>query len=172
MIVKTKDLVKIRSSNINKKITFCSGWFDLFHIGHLNFLKKAKSQGDILIVLVRNDYDGKILKGKNRPIILQKQRIEIIDSLKCVDYTIVDECLENNKPFPQDKYSKKDLSMWHRYIPVVELLNPDVVFALEETLKFNGLEEYIENKLLIDVVYCNRFEGISTTELESKIKNQ
>ena len=63
---------------------YTSGVFDLFHIGHLNILKSAKSQCDYLIVAVTTDELCSIRKRKD-PIIPFNERIEIIKSLKYVD---------------------------------------------------------------------------------------
>jgi len=151
----------------NKNLTICSGWFDLFHIGHLNFLKNAKAQGNRLCVIVMNDNDGKVIKGNNRPIINEYQRLEIIDSIKYVDYTILSQDILH-----QDNILNlqgKDLLLWQRYIPIIKRIHPDKVFSLEETLKNNGLGDYIENELHIKVVYSDRYNGISTTEIERKL---
>jgi glycerol-3-phosphate cytidylyltransferase len=75
---------------MKKIITF--GTFDLFHIGHLNILKRAKEQGDYLIVGVSSDELNE-KKGKTS-IIPLKDRIEIIKSLKCVDEVFIEDCLE------------------------------------------------------------------------------
>lgn len=71
----------------NKKIIFTSGSFDLFHYGHLNILKKAKSLGDKLIVGVSTDALIKSYK-KAYPIIPYKERVAIIKELKCVDSVV------------------------------------------------------------------------------------
>jgi len=86
MIVNHGKLKEIRDVNRDKKIVFASGVFDLFHIGHLKYLKKAKELGDILVVNVVNDSRVKILKGNNRPIINEKMRAKIIKgvSMDCL----------------------------------------------------------------------------------------
>jgi len=89
MIVNHGKLKEIRDVNRDKKIVFASGVFDLFHIGHLKYLKKAKELGDILVVNVVNDSRVKILKGNNRPIINEKMRAKIINSLVFVDYVVI-----------------------------------------------------------------------------------
>ena len=171
MIIEFENLKNIRAKHADKKIIICSGWFDLFHTGHLNFLKKAKDNGDILVVLVMNDTDGNYIKGVNRPIINQFQRGEIIDSLKCVDYTIISGLITNDKISPSyfnSVENKKTKMLWDRYLPIIGELNADKVFALKETLKFNGLEKCIE-ELKCEVVYCDRCEGISTTDIVKKL---
>lgn len=65
------------------------GCFDVLHIGHVKFLKRAKSFGDYLIILLESDENIKRLKGKSRPFHNQKERKEILESLKFVDKVIV-----------------------------------------------------------------------------------
>ena len=66
------------------KIGYTSGVFDLFHIGHLNILKKAKKNCDYLIVAVTNDSLTLKLKNK-KPVIPFKERFEIVKIIKFVD---------------------------------------------------------------------------------------
>ena len=83
-----------------KKILTC-GTFDLFHIGHLNFLKKAKKEGNYLIVAVSSkkcNYE----KNKNS-FIKQTERMEIVKSCKYVDEVISEESLLK-KQYYIDKY--------------------------------------------------------------------
>lgn len=76
----------------DKKIVFTNGCFDLIHIGHVRYLEKAKSLGDILVVAINTDSSIKRIKDKRRPIIPQRERAEVIASLGCVDYvTFFDE---------------------------------------------------------------------------------
>ena len=60
-----------------------SGYFDPLHIGHLEYLKLAKSLGDYLIVIVNSNYQCKIKKGK--PFMDENDRLEIVRNLKMVD---------------------------------------------------------------------------------------
>jgi len=167
MIVKAEDLKWL---TFNLDTIICAGWFDMFHVGHLRFLKEAKKYGKNLIVVVMNDQDGKYLKGDNRPIISQDDRAEIINSLKFVDFVTI---CENNKnlkrPNNESKLDRKSLLLWDRYISIIEELKPKKVFSLEETLKFNELGEYIES-LGVEVIYTEPTEGISTTEIVRRLE--
>ena len=60
-----------------------SGYFDPIHIGHLEYLKMAKNLGDYLIVIVNNDYQSNLKKGKS--FMNELDRVEIIKALKLVD---------------------------------------------------------------------------------------
>ena len=71
-----------------KRIVFTNGCFDLFHIGHLRYLEKAKALGDFLVVGVNSDSSVQRLKGPERPILPLAERMEILSGLECVDYVI------------------------------------------------------------------------------------
>jgi D-beta-D-heptose 7-phosphate kinase/D-beta-D-heptose 1-phosphate adenosyltransferase len=75
-----------------KRIVFTNGCFDLLHVGHIRYLEKAKTLGDILIVGVNSDASVQKLKGPERPILPVEDRTEILSGLGCVDYiTVFDE---------------------------------------------------------------------------------
>ena len=71
------------------KKVLVGGCFDILHVGHIKFLKKAKSFGDYLIVLLESDENIKKLKGKNKPIFNLKERITVLKAIKYVDKVIV-----------------------------------------------------------------------------------
>jgi rfaE bifunctional protein nucleotidyltransferase chain/domain len=70
------------------KTVLVGGCFDILHLGHITFLKKAKNLGDKLVVLLESDENIKNNKGNNRPINNQKNRAKILESLKMVDQVI------------------------------------------------------------------------------------
>ena len=71
------------------KIALCHGVFDLIHIGHVRYLKKAKSIADILVVSITADKF--IKKGFNSPHFNEKIRLEVVSSFSFVDYVILSE---------------------------------------------------------------------------------
>jgi len=79
-----------------KVITF--GTFDLFHIGHLQILKRAKVMGDYLIVGISTDALN-FSKKQRYPICNQKHRMEIIQELKCVDEVFFEDSLELKREY-------------------------------------------------------------------------
>lgn len=72
-----------------KQVVFTNGCFDILHAGHVGYLEKAKSLGDVLLVGVNSDRSTRIIKGSKRPLIKQRERAKIISSLHCVDYVII-----------------------------------------------------------------------------------
>lgn len=71
------------------KVVLIGGCFDILHIGHVKFLKKAKGIGDYLIVLLEPDINIKKLKGPTRPIQSELQRKEILEAIKFIDKVIL-----------------------------------------------------------------------------------
>lgn len=72
-----------------KKIVFTNGCFDILHRGHITYLKEAKSFGDILVVGLNSDNSVHKLKGDNRPINNQDDRLFMLKNLSCVDFVIL-----------------------------------------------------------------------------------
>lgn len=79
-------------------ITF--GTFDLFHIGHLNILTRARELGDRLIVGVSSDALNIRKKGRS-PVYSQQDRMQILEALKCVDSVFLEESLEQKAEYIQ-----------------------------------------------------------------------
>ncbi len=75
-----------------KRVVFTNGCFDLLHVGHIRYLEKARSLGDVLVVGLNTDRSVQTIKGPNRPIVPEEERAEILSGLWCVDYvTLFDE---------------------------------------------------------------------------------
>ena len=76
--------IVLKKKKQGKKFVLCHGVFDILHLGHLNYLKSAKKVADFLIVTLTTD--KYIKKGFGRPFFNQKQRAEMLSSLKIVDF--------------------------------------------------------------------------------------
>ncbi len=72
-----------------QKIVFTNGVFDILHRGHVEYLAKAKSFGDVLILGLNSDASVRRLKGKNRPINKQLDRAIVLLALESVDYVVM-----------------------------------------------------------------------------------
>lgn len=67
------------------KVVLTSGTFDLFHIGHAEYLERAKAMGDILIVGVDSDAKVRDRKGPHRPVVSEEERVGILSHVRHVD---------------------------------------------------------------------------------------
>ncbi len=150
MLISFRELKRLRRRLKNKRIVIASGVFDLFHIGHLKYLKKAKALGDILFVNVIADKRVKFIKGEERPIITQKQRAQLINSLKFVDYVIVNPTVNKSSA-----------------VSVIRILQPDI-FAVRTKERE---KELLKACPTMKVVRIPETKFISTTKIIEKIKS-
>lgn len=72
--------------NQGGKVVFTNGCFDLLHIGHVRYLEDARNLGNILIVAVNTDSSVRRIKGRDRPLVSEDERAELVASLHCVDF--------------------------------------------------------------------------------------
>lgn len=72
-----------------KRVVFTNGCFDLLHVGHVKYLQKARTFGDLLIVGLNSDASVRALKGETRPLIVETERAHILAALDCVDYVVI-----------------------------------------------------------------------------------
>ena len=92
-----------------KKVVLANGIFDLLHVGHIRYLKEAKSLGDILIVAVNDDQSARLIKGEGRPLIPVEERVEVLSAISYIDYLVkfpqrtVEEVISTLKPDIQAK---------------------------------------------------------------------
>lgn len=135
------------------KIGYTTGVFDMFHIGHLNILKRAKEQCEILVVGVTTD--DLCEKNKNkRPIICEEDRIAIVDSIKYVDQVVL-QC-------DMDKLS------------AVRKLGADAVFVGSDWKGSAAWKQYEKDFATVGctVVYLDHTDGISSTILRERLNEK
>jgi len=71
-----------------RAVVFTNGVFDLLHGGHLDSLRRARAEGDCLVVGVNDDESVRRLKGPGRPILALDQRLRVLAALECVDAVV------------------------------------------------------------------------------------
>ena len=134
-----------------KKIVFTNGCFDIYHVGHSRYLRQASTYGDILVVGVNSDASVKRLKGPERPIISEEERMELLADLQCVSYVVK---FEEDTPYE-----------------LIKKLQPDII-----TKGGDYKPEEVVGKDIVEarggkVVICKLVEGKSTTNIITKIRN-
>lgn len=134
-------------------IGYTTGVYDLFHIGHLNVLKKAKENCDYLIVGVTTDELSESHKGK-KPVIPFEERTAIVEALKYVD-----------KVVPQESYDKE--KAWEKYKFHKMFVGDD----WKGTDKWNQIEQDFK-ELGVEIVYFSYTKHISTTKLRNIMKDK
>lgn len=130
----------------NKKIVFTNGCFDIIHAGHIKLLKEAKKQGDVLIVGINSDSSIRRIKGKERPIINQKQRAAILSAIKYVDHVVIYNELTPYK--------------------LIKKLKPHILVKGSDY----KLNEVVGRSLVKKVILVPILKGASTTNIINKIK--
>ena len=71
------------------RVVLASGCFDLLHVGHVRYLEAARALGDLLVVGVNGDAQVRRLKGEGRPFLPERERAEVVASLRAVDYVTI-----------------------------------------------------------------------------------
>ncbi len=133
------------------KIGYTTGTFDLFHVGHLNLLEKAKENCEILIVGVSTDELVKDYKGE-LPVIPFEDRIRIVGALKCVDKVIAQKTLNKLDVLPDIQY--------------------DVLFHGDDwknTKMYNEIEEKLREQK-VSCIYFPYTKSVSTKSIKEKIQ--
>jgi len=82
-----KELAPLREKG--RKVVFTNGCFDIIHAGHVRYLTKARSLGDMLVVGLNSDASVRAIKGPSRPIVPESERAEVLGALRCVDYVVI-----------------------------------------------------------------------------------
>jgi rfaE bifunctional protein nucleotidyltransferase chain/domain len=134
-----------------EKIVFTNGCFDILHYGHIDYLEKAKSLGDRLIVGINSDSSVTKLKGPHRPIQDEYSRQAIMAALSCVDAVIL-------------FIEATPLNLIHFVKPDILVKGGD--WDLEAIVGSSFVASYGGQVKTIPYI-----EGYSTTSIERKIKN-
>lgn len=121
------------------------GTFDVFHIGHLHILERARALGDYLVVGISTDSLNLQKKGRT-PVFTQDERIELVAALRCVDEVFLEESLER----------KREYLLQHRAS----------ILAMGDDWA-GKFDEYSD---ICQVVYFPRTPAISTTAVIEKIR--
>jgi len=134
---------------MSKVRVYAPGVWDLIHIGHINFLKRAKKLGDVLIVGVQSDEEVEKQKGL-KPAISLKDRIATLEALDCVDIAV---------PYSDSNYVEHAKSCWAN------------VFVLSEENKYADRFKELRDYMGKGMAYLPYDKNISTTQIKNNIKN-
>ena len=135
-----------------KKIVFTNGCFDILHLGHIDYLSKAKDLGDLLIIGLNTDKSVSKIKGSNRPIQDEYSRAMVLASLGFVDAVVF---FGEDTPYNLIKTTQPDILVKGADYKPENIVGYDIV-----TNKGGK------------VVTIEFLEGYSTTAIEKKISGQ
>jgi len=135
-----------------QKIVFTNGCFDIIHTGHTRYLAKARALGDVLIVAVNSDASVRTIKGKERPINSENERMETLAALEAVSFVTL-----FGEPDPHRIISElqPDVLVKGGDWPIDKIIGGDVVQA--------------RGGQVVNIPYV---EGASTTGIIEKILKQ
>lgn len=136
--------------SLGDKIVFTNGCFDLVHLGHVDYLEKAKQKGDKLVLGLNTDASVKRLKGEKRPLVNEYARSRMMAAFEFVDLVIL-----FDEPTPKE---------------LIEQIVPDILvkgndYTIDTIV---GADFVIKNGGKVETI--DLVEGYSTTNLIEKIK--
>ncbi|MEQ9299342.1 MAG: D-glycero-beta-D-manno-heptose 1-phosphate adenylyltransferase [Cyclobacteriaceae bacterium] len=152
-IIPSADLVSTvdKWKSQNYKIVFTNGCFDILHLGHIDYLEKAKALGDILMIGVNTDASVRRIKGPERPINDEYARQRMLSALAFVDgVTLFDE----DTPLDLIKKVLPDILVKGNDYIISNIVGADIV------IEAGGKVETID---LVD--------GFSTTDIIERVRN-
>ncbi len=141
-LAKTIDALRANGA----KIVLTQGSFDFIHIGHFLYLEKASEYGDVLVVGVDSDKKIRARKGPDRPIVQEKERVQMLTHVRHVNIVTL-------KP--------KDAPKWE----LIKLIEPDTLIATKETYtpeQIKQLKKYCKQVVVL--------EPQATTSTSAKIR--
>ncbi len=133
----------------NEKIVFTNGCFDILHVGHIEYLKFARKQGDLLVVGLNTDRSVRSQKGPTRPFVSETERAKMLAALEDVTYVV-----------PFDELTPLGL---------IKAVKPDVLVKGEDWKSAGAVGGEFVESYGGKVVYAPFVEGVSTTNIVSRI---
>ncbi len=133
-----------------QRVVMTNGCFDLLHLGHVDYLERARALGDVLVVAVNSDASVQRLKGPGRPIVSETARYRLLAALEAVDTVL---------PFDADA----PLELIRRVQPAVLVKGAD--YTPEQVVGADELPQWGGRLELLALV-----PGFSTSELIARIR--
>ena len=138
-----------RRRRAGQRIVWTNGCFDLLHAGHIEYLRFAKRQGDVLVVGLNSDASVRRLKGPNRPIRPEDERARVLAALSAVDFVVI---FEEDTP-----------------LEYIRQVRPDVLVKGEDWRDKGVVGQEIVEAAGGKVVLAPLLKGVSTTATVEQI---
>ncbi|QNL22006.1 D-glycero-beta-D-manno-heptose 1-phosphate adenylyltransferase [Hyphobacterium sp. CCMP332] len=148
-----KDFLVLRDKlkKKGKKLVFSNGCFDIVHLGHIDYLQKARNLGDFLVLGLNSDKSVRMLKGEGRPIIDEASRARLMASMEFIDAVIL-----------FDDLTPKEL---------INAILPDILVKGDDYL----IKDIVGSNVVIEhggeVKTISLVKGYSTSKIIEKIKS-
>ncbi len=132
-----------------RQVGFANGCFDVLHVGHIRYLRDARTHCDILVVALNDDESVRRLKGAQRPLIPLAERLELVAALESVDFVTF---------FSEDTVEQ-----------TLKILKPDIQFKGTDYTPETVPERHVMEELGGKVMIAGDPKDHSTTELIEKM---
>ncbi len=152
IVSREEALKKVREwKSRGKKIVFSNGCFDIVHAGHVDYLEKARTKGDKLVLGINTDSSVTRLKGKDRPVFNEKYRAQVMAAFEFIDLVV---------PFEEDTPME-----------LIRLLIPDVLVKGKDYDIKNivGADFVMQHGGKVETIELT--EGLSTSYIIERIKS-
>ncbi len=133
-----------------KRIVTTNGCFDILHRGHIDYLRKAKGLGHVLVVAVNSDEMVRKLKGDDRPVNDELSRAEVLAALGCVDFVTI---FRDKDPVRFINFVRPDL-----HVKAAD-------YTVDKIVEYRTIKSYGGKLALLDFT-----EGFSTTDIIKRIR--
>ncbi len=147
----TKFLKTLADERTTRRVVFTNGCFDILHVGHVRYLQEARRLGDYLVVGINSDASVKRIKGPSRPLQNERDRLEIIAALECVNLATI---------FDEDTPEK-----------LIEIVRPDILVKGGDW----SIDKIVGAKFVLsyggEVKSLQFIPGHSTTNIIEKMQN-
>ena len=141
-----EDVLAFRGNHADKKIVFTNGCFDILHVGHKRYLQEASTLGDILIVGVNSDASVKRLKGEERPVNCEQDRMEMLCAMGFIDYVVL---FEEDTPYELIKKIQPDVLVKGGDYAPEQVVGKDIVEARGGRLE---LIKFVDGKSTTNII--------------------
>lgn len=149
-----QQISKLKKSG--KTIVLTGGSFDILHAGHIEFLKQARSLGDILIVMLEPDEKIRKIKGENRPVNTQNDRAKVLSGLPAVSFVL----------------NLTNLQRDSDYEILVKRLEPDIIATSGSDKVFDWEKNLAQLGKIRIVKVMERIGDYSTTKIIKQLKSE
>ena len=141
-----EDILSFRENHADKKVVFTNGCFDILHVGHKRYLQQASTLGDILIVGVNSDASVKRLKGPDRPVNCEQDRMEMLCAMGFIDYVVL---FEEDTPYELIKKIQPDVLVKGGDYAPDQVVGKDIVEARGGRLE---LIKFVDGKSTTNII--------------------
>jgi D-beta-D-heptose 7-phosphate kinase/D-beta-D-heptose 1-phosphate adenosyltransferase len=141
--------VRESARRLGKTVVFTNGCFDLLHAGHVQYLQRARDEGELLILGLNSDASVREVKGPGRPVVRQADRALVLAALECVDYVVL---FDEETPASLISHLQPDVLVKGADYKPSEVVGRDTVLATGGRLVLVDLIEGRSTSLLVEQI--------------------